>query len=96
MQPVAQALGDAPMSELANYFSKQTAPLADAHSAASPQFLQAGKQLAEVGVPTSLLASAVTARKVGAMAPGLRASREDPEVVPVIRNSFAAPGGCGE
>jgi len=50
MQPVAQSLGDAQMSELANYFSKQAAPLADAHSAASPQLRQAGKQLAEVGV----------------------------------------------
>jgi cytochrome c553 len=50
MQPIAQTLGDAQMSELANYFSKQTAPLADAHSAASPQLLQAGKQLAESGV----------------------------------------------
>jgi cytochrome c553 len=50
MQPIAQTLSDAQMSELANYFSKQTAALADGHSAASPQVLQAGKQLAEVGV----------------------------------------------
>ena len=50
MQPIAQTLSDAQMSELANYFSKQTAPLTDAHSGASPQLLQAGKQLAEVGV----------------------------------------------
>ena len=50
MQPIAMTLSDAQMSELANYFSKQTAPLADAPSAASPQLLQAGKQLAEVGV----------------------------------------------
>jgi len=49
MQPIAQSLSDAQMSELANYFSKQNAPLADAHSAASPQLLQAGKQLAEAG-----------------------------------------------
>jgi cytochrome c553 len=50
MQPIAQTLSGVQMSELANYFSKQTAPLADEHSAASPQLLQAGKQLAEVGV----------------------------------------------
>ena len=50
MQPVAMTLSDAQMSELANYFSKQTAPLSDAHSAPSPQLLRAGKQLAEVGV----------------------------------------------
>ena len=49
MQPVAQALSDAQMSELAKYFSKQMAPLADAHSATSPQRLQAGMQLAEAG-----------------------------------------------
>ena len=50
MQPIAQTLSTAQMSELANYFSKQTAGLADGESAASPQLLQAGKQLAEVGV----------------------------------------------
>jgi cytochrome c553 len=49
MQPIAQSLSDAQMSELAHYFSKQTAPLADAHSAASPRLLRAGKQLAEAG-----------------------------------------------
>ena len=50
MQPVAQTLSDAQMSALANYFSKQTATLAEGQSAASPELLQAGKQLAEVGV----------------------------------------------
>jgi cytochrome c553 len=50
MQPIAQTLSDAQMSALADYFSKQTAPLADAHSDASPQLLHAGKQLTEVGV----------------------------------------------
>jgi cytochrome c553 len=50
MQPISMTLSDAQMSELANYFSKQTAPLVDAHSAASPQLLPAGKQLAQVGV----------------------------------------------
>jgi cytochrome c553 len=50
MQPIAQTLSDLQMSALADYFSKQTAPFADAHSAASPQLLQAGKQLVELGV----------------------------------------------
>jgi cytochrome c553 len=50
MQPISMTLSDAQMSELANYFSKQTAPLADARAAASPQLLPAGKQLAQVGV----------------------------------------------
>jgi cytochrome c553 len=50
MQPIAQTLSDVQMSALADYFSKQTAPLADARSAASPQLLQAGKQLVELGV----------------------------------------------
>jgi cytochrome c553 len=49
MQPVAQALSDAQMSELADYFSKQKAPLVEARSAVSPQLLPAGKQLAETG-----------------------------------------------
>ncbi len=50
MQPIAQTLSDAQMSELANYFANQPAPLADVHSAVPAQLLQAGKQLAEVGV----------------------------------------------
>jgi len=50
MQPIAQTLSDVQMSALADCFSKQTAPLADARSAASPQLLQAGKQLVELGV----------------------------------------------
>jgi cytochrome c553 len=49
MQPIAQTLSDAQMTELANYFGQQSAPLADAHSAASRQLLHAGKQLAQVG-----------------------------------------------
>ena len=56
MQPIAQTLSDAQMGELADYFSKQSAPLADARSAASPQLLQAGKQLAEVGAPNNVAA----------------------------------------
>ena len=51
MQPIAQTLSDAQMTELASYFAKQSAPLADAHSAASPQLLNAGKRLAEAGAP---------------------------------------------
>jgi cytochrome c553 len=50
MQPIAQTLSDAQMSKLAKYFSKQTPTLAEGQSAASPELLQAGKQLAEVGV----------------------------------------------
>jgi cytochrome c553 len=50
MQPIAQRLSDAQMSELADYFSKQAATLAEGQSAASPPLLQVGKQLAEVGV----------------------------------------------
>jgi cytochrome c553 len=50
MQPIAQTLSDVQMSALADYFSKQTAPLADAHSQESPQLLHTGKQLSESGV----------------------------------------------
>ena len=50
MQPIAQTLSDAQMNELARYFSMERAPLAVPRSAVSPQLLQAGKQLAEVGV----------------------------------------------
>ena len=50
MQPIARTLSDAQISALAEYFSKQTAPLADGPSAVSSQLPQAGKQLAEVGV----------------------------------------------
>jgi cytochrome c553 len=49
MQPIAQSLNDVQISELADYFSKQKAPSVDARSAAPPQLLLAGKQLAEVG-----------------------------------------------
>ena len=50
MQPIARTLSDAQMSELADYFSKQTGTQAVGEPAASPQVLQTGKQLAEVGV----------------------------------------------
>jgi cytochrome c553 len=49
MQPIAQNLSDAEMRRLADYFSKQNAPLAGAAAAASPQLALAGKQLAEMG-----------------------------------------------
>ena len=50
MQPIARTLSDAQISALAEYFSKQIVPLADAPSVAASQLPQAGKQLAEVGV----------------------------------------------
>src|ERR1700722_4669998 len=53
MQPIAQTLSDAQMTELANYFAKQSAPLVDTHSAASPQLLHAGKELAQGGAPNA-------------------------------------------
>jgi cytochrome c553 len=49
MQPVAQSLSDADMRQLAEYFSKQDAPPADAAASAPPQLVLAGKQLAEIG-----------------------------------------------
>jgi cytochrome c553 len=50
MQPIARTLSEAQIGALAEYFSKQTVPLADKPSVAPSQLLQAGKQLAEVGV----------------------------------------------
>jgi cytochrome c553 len=49
MQPIARNLSDAEVRRLADYFSKQNAPLADVASSASPQLVLAGKQLAETG-----------------------------------------------
>jgi cytochrome c553 len=51
MQPIARTLDDAQMRALADYFSKQDAPLAGAGAPASGQLVLAGKQLAETGVP---------------------------------------------
>jgi cytochrome c553 len=48
MEPIARNLSDAEARQLAEYFSKQSAPLADA-SAASSRLVLAGKQLAENG-----------------------------------------------
>jgi cytochrome c553 len=50
MQSIAQRLSDAQVSEVANYFSKQTTTLAEGQYPASPPLLQVGKQLAEAGV----------------------------------------------
>jgi cytochrome c553 len=49
MQPIAKSLSDTRIRELADYFSKQDAPIVDAGAAVSPQLLLAGKRLAEVG-----------------------------------------------
>jgi cytochrome c553 len=51
MQPIAQTLSDAQMRQLADYFSKQEAPLAQTPASASPELVLAGKQLAESGAP---------------------------------------------
>jgi cytochrome c553 len=50
MQAIAKGLSDSDISAAAEYFSGQTAPPVDAHSAASAQLVGAGKQLAESGV----------------------------------------------
>jgi cytochrome c553 len=49
MQPIAQGLSDTQIRELADYFSKQEAPVVDAGATSSPQLLLAGRQLAQVG-----------------------------------------------
>jgi cytochrome c553 len=49
MQPIAQRLSDAEMSELANYFSRLNGPSIDAQVEIAPELLRTGKQLAEVG-----------------------------------------------
>jgi cytochrome c553 len=49
MQPVAESLSDADMRQLAEYFSNQKAPLAGAQTPASPEFVLAGRKLAETG-----------------------------------------------
>jgi cytochrome c553 len=51
MQPIARSLSDAQMRELADYFSKQDAPLAQSAASESAQLALAGKQLAEAGAP---------------------------------------------
>ena len=49
MQSIAESLSEEQMREMAAFFSKQSAPLADAASTASPRLAFAGKRLAEIG-----------------------------------------------
>jgi cytochrome c553 len=49
MQPIARTLSDAQMRQLADFFSTQKTPLANAGAAASHRLVLAGKQLAESG-----------------------------------------------
>jgi cytochrome c553 len=49
MQPIARSLSEAEIGELSTYFSKQSAPLADASVARSPRLVSAGGRLAETG-----------------------------------------------
>jgi cytochrome c553 len=49
MQPIARTIDDAQTRSLADYFSKQDAPLAEASAPASSELVLAGKQLAENG-----------------------------------------------
>ena len=49
MQPVARNLSDEEIRRLADHFSKESAPLADAAASASPELVLAGKQLTERG-----------------------------------------------
>jgi cytochrome c553 len=50
MQPIAQSLTDVQISELAEYFSEQSAPSPEAHAAlASSRLALAGEQLAKTG-----------------------------------------------
>jgi len=51
MQPIARTLSDTEIRGLADHFSKQSAPLADAALPTSPELALAGKQLAEQGAP---------------------------------------------
>jgi cytochrome c553 len=72
MQPIARNLGDAEARQLAEYFSKQNAPLADA--SASPRLALAGKQLAEIGatnVPACFSCHAEQGKGNGARFPSI-------------------------
>jgi cytochrome c553 len=51
MQPIARTLDDAQSRALADYFSSQEAPRAEAGASASPQLALAGKQLSQQGAP---------------------------------------------
>ncbi|MFL9906276.1 c-type cytochrome [Paraburkholderia sp. RL17-337-BIB-A] len=56
MQAVAQNLSDSDMRALAVFFSNQHPPLVKASQPPAPELVAAGKQLAEVGAGTSVLA----------------------------------------
>jgi len=49
MQSIAESLGDAEILRLADYFSKQEAPLVETTDSAPPERVVAGKRLAESG-----------------------------------------------
>ncbi len=49
MQPIARGLGADEIPELADHFSKETAPLAKAPGAPSPERVLAGEHLAQAG-----------------------------------------------
>jgi cytochrome c553 len=73
MQPIARTLGDAEIRQLAGYFSRQVAPLADPASA-SPQLVLAGKRLAESGSPNAAACFSChgpQGKGVGARFPGI-------------------------
>ncbi|MFL9896638.1 c-type cytochrome [Paraburkholderia fungorum] len=56
MQAVAQNLSDSDMRALAVFFSNQHPPLVKASQPPAPELVAAGKQLAEMGAGTSVLA----------------------------------------
>jgi cytochrome c553 len=56
MQAVAQNLSDSDMRALAVFFSNQHPPLVKAPQPPAPELVAAGKQLAEMGAGTSVLA----------------------------------------
>jgi cytochrome c553 len=49
MQPIARTLSDSQVRQLADFYSTQKTPLAQAGASASPRLVLAGKQLAERG-----------------------------------------------
>ena len=49
MQPIARNLTESEILQLAGYFSKQIAPLADVSTSVPPQMMLPGKELAELG-----------------------------------------------
>ncbi len=74
MQPIARTLDDAAIRRLADYFSNQVAPRADAAASGSPQLVLAGKQLAETGAPNvaaCFSCHGAQGKGVGARFPGI-------------------------